>query len=152
GGGDGAAAGAAARRAAAGHRPAEAGGAQERGDRWAVRLLPGDGGAAPGPDPQALGKKAAGVRGRGHGRRVILWRGRRRTRGEDMRPERSDRGDSLPLSADMRIDEVCARFEAAWLTGQAPRIEDFLGDVEAAERDALLRELLRVELDWRIWQ
>jgi WD40 repeat protein len=49
----------------------------------------------------------------------------------------------------MRIDEVCERFEAAWQAGQSPRIEDFLGDVEAAERDALLRELLRVELDYR---
>jgi WD40 repeat protein len=52
----------------------------------------------------------------------------------------------------MRIDEVCERFEAAWQAGQSPRIEDFLGDVEAAERDTLLRELLRVDLDWRIQQ
>src|SRR5262245_29875472 len=36
-----------------------------------------------------------------------------------------------------------------WQVGQAPRIEDFLGEPEGPEREVLLRELLRVELDCR---
>src|SRR5262245_17081686 len=68
-----------------------------------------------------------------------------------MRPETPDRAGSLPLSVDERIDEVCTRFEAAWPAGQEPRprIEDFLGDAEGPEREALLRALLRVELEYR---
>src|SRR5262245_48996029 len=67
-----------------------------------------------------------------------------------MRPETSDRGDSLPLSVAERIDEVCMRFEAAWQAGPMPRLEDFLGASEGTEREALLRALLRVELDYRL--
>jgi len=65
-----------------------------------------------------------------------------------MKPETPDRRDSLPLSVAERIDEVCTRFEAAWQNGQ-PRLEEFLGAAEGPEREALLRELLRVELDYR---
>jgi hypothetical protein len=69
-----------------------------------------------------------------------------------MGAEPPDRNESLSLSAVLRIDAVCTRFEAAWQAGQTPRIEDFLGAAEGAEREALLRELLRVELDWRLRQ
>src|SRR5215468_7257693 len=65
-----------------------------------------------------------------------------------MKPETPEWGDSLPLSVAERIDEVCTRFEAAWQNGQ-PRLEEFLGAAEGSEREALLRELLRVELDYR---
>jgi serine/threonine protein kinase len=60
--------------------------------------------------------------------------------------------DSLPLEAQRRIDAVCERFEKAWQMGQEPRprIEDFLGGFDGAEREALLRELLRVELACRL--
>src|SRR4051812_27496849 len=67
-----------------------------------------------------------------------------------MRPESYERGDSLPLSVAERIDEVCMRFEAAWQAGQGPRIEDFLGAAAGSEREALLRELLRVEVEYRL--
>src|SRR5207248_1551811 len=53
-------------------------------------------------------------------------------------------------SVQLRLEEVCARFEAAWQAGQGPRLEDFLGGVDGAEREALLRELLRVELEYRL--
>lgn len=61
--------------------------------------------------------------------------------------------ESLPLSAELRIDAVCQSFEAAWKAGGAdgprPRIEDYLGSVPGAEQGALLGELLKVELHYR---
>jgi WD40 repeat protein len=60
-------------------------------------------------------------------------------------PDESD----LSLSADWRIEAVCSRFEKAWKSGEPPRLEDYLGDAEGAERRALLRELLLLELDYR---
>jgi hypothetical protein len=41
------------------------------------------------------------------------------------------------------------RFERQWLSGQRPRLEDFLARAQDAEREALLRELLGLELDHR---
>jgi hypothetical protein len=46
----------------------------------------------------------------------------------------------------LKIDEICTRFEAAWDSGQPPRIEDYLDQVEPADRPALFQELLRSEL------
>jgi WD40 repeat protein/serine/threonine protein kinase len=61
--------------------------------------------------------------------------------------------DSLSLSVELRIDAVCRRFEAAWKAagagGSRPRIEDYLPAVEEEERWPLLRELLKLELDYR---
>jgi serine/threonine-protein kinase len=48
-----------------------------------------------------------------------------------------------------RADQECDRFEAAWKAGQRPRIEDHLAAVPEAERPALLRELLQLEVDYR---
>jgi serine/threonine protein kinase len=50
-----------------------------------------------------------------------------------------------PSSVLERIDQVCDRFEAVWLVGQRPRIDDYLRDVPEAERSGLLNELLRLE-------
>jgi serine/threonine-protein kinase len=47
------------------------------------------------------------------------------------------------------LEPVCDRFEAAWRAGRRPRIEDYLGDVPAPSRPALLRELLELECDYR---
>jgi hypothetical protein len=58
-------------------------------------------------------------------------------------------GGSLPLSARVRADEACDRFDDAWKAGARPRLEDFLGDAQGPERAALLTELLRLELDHR---
>ena len=44
-----------------------------------------------------------------------------------------------------RIDMLCDAFEAAWRTGQAPRIEEQLQKIDHAFRPALLKELLLVE-------
>jgi serine/threonine protein kinase len=55
--------------------------------------------------------------------------------------------ESLPLDLARRLDPVCDRFEDVWLA--RPRIEDFLENVAEPDRPALLRELLRLDLDYR---
>src|SRR5262249_24561764 len=57
--------------------------------------------------------------------------------------------DSLPVSVQLRLGEGCARVGAAWQAGQRPRLEDFLGSAEGSEREARLRGLLGVELEYR---
>jgi len=49
-----------------------------------------------------------------------------------------------------RLDVACDRFEAALRTGQHPRIADYLSDVAETERSTWLRELLSLEVDWRL--
>ena len=59
-------------------------------------------------------------------------------------------GDSLPSpSLEGLIDRACDRFEAAWKAGRRPSIEEFLGEVAGPERQALLRELLALDLAYR---
>jgi serine/threonine-protein kinase len=60
-------------------------------------------------------------------------------------PERSE----LPLEVLDALDQVCDRYEAAWGRGERPRVEDYLGGVDAAYRPALLRDLLAAELHAR---
>src|SRR5262249_50809297 len=48
-----------------------------------------------------------------------------------------------------RLDPVCDRFERAWKEGERPHLEDFLPEVDAADRSALLGELLALELEYR---
>jgi WD40 repeat protein/serine/threonine protein kinase len=48
-----------------------------------------------------------------------------------------------------QVDQVCDRFEEAWLAGARPRIESFLNEVSATGRPVLAGELLRVELEHR---
>jgi hypothetical protein len=66
-----------------------------------------------------------------------------------MPPDNNDRVRSLPLTVRMRIDEVCMRFEAAWQNSPAPPLEGYLGAAEGPERAALLRDLLRLDLELR---
>jgi WD40 repeat protein len=47
------------------------------------------------------------------------------------------------------VNQVCNRFEAAWKTGPAPRLEDFLAEVADSGRSALLRELLVLDVHYR---
>src|SRR5580765_3493652 len=61
-----------------------------------------------------------------------------------------DSSQSLSLSTEERLEEVCARFEAAWRAGALPRLEDFLAEVETSDRQPLLRELLRLDLHHRL--
>src|SRR5262245_58484450 len=73
----------------------------------------------------------------------------RRPESRDMSPERTNPGERLPLTVAQRIDDVCAQFEAGWQQGRLPRLEDFLDGAAGAELAELLRQLLRVELEYR---
>jgi eukaryotic-like serine/threonine-protein kinase len=64
---------------------------------------------------------------------------------------RADRDESKvpPPPFTDRVDEACDRFEAAWLAGARPRIEDYLPETAGPERESYLRELLTLELAYR---
>jgi serine/threonine-protein kinase len=55
---------------------------------------------------------------------------------------------SLPEDARGRVEEACERFEAAWRTGSAPRLEEFV-EAAGSVRAALLYELIRLDLEYR---
>jgi tRNA A-37 threonylcarbamoyl transferase component Bud32 len=55
----------------------------------------------------------------------------------------------LSLEQARRIDPVCDRFEIAWQTGSSPRIEAFLEGWQGADRLALLRELILLDVHFR---
>jgi WD40 repeat protein/serine/threonine protein kinase len=48
-----------------------------------------------------------------------------------------------------QVDQICDRFEEAWLAGAVPLIESFLNEVPPPARPTLTTELLRVELEHR---
>jgi WD40 repeat protein/tRNA A-37 threonylcarbamoyl transferase component Bud32 len=47
------------------------------------------------------------------------------------------------------VDQACNRFEAAWRSGEPPRIEDHAAGWEGPARAALLRELVLLDADYR---
>src|SRR5688572_14939443 len=49
-----------------------------------------------------------------------------------------------------RIDAACRRYEAEWVSGGQPRIEDFLARVVAADRAALARALESLDSELRV--
>ena len=60
------------------------------------------------------------------------------------------RQKKLPIAALERIDDRCAEFEQKWQTNEPPSIESLLaGEVAPIERDALLAELIVLEVDYR---
>lgn len=62
----------------------------------------------------------------------------------------SIRQKKLPIAALERIDDLCAEFENAWQRGEPPTIESLLPRAtSSAERDALLAELLVLDIDYR---
>ena len=67
-------------------------------------------------------------------------------------PSRTE-SQSSPLSLDRLIEQVCGPFEAALKAtpalGPTPRVEDYLSPAEGAERSALLRELVLLEVHYR---
>jgi serine/threonine protein kinase len=48
-----------------------------------------------------------------------------------------------------QIDAVCDRFEDDWQADRQPLIEDFMTELRVADRSTLLRELLRIEFEYR---
>jgi WD40 repeat protein len=57
------------------------------------------------------------------------------------------KNDPATLSLVSPVDQICGRFEAAWLAGQRPRIEDYLA--AGSEPSTLLSELLKKEVEHR---
>ncbi|HZZ78370.1 MAG TPA: serine/threonine-protein kinase, partial [Gemmataceae bacterium] len=58
--------------------------------------------------------------------------------------------DYIPLSLERRIDEICMRFENALQGGQTVTIEEHLLKIAESERVAILRELVRLEVEYRV--
>jgi tetratricopeptide (TPR) repeat protein/serine/threonine protein kinase len=58
------------------------------------------------------------------------------------------------MSVQMRLEDVCKRFESAWQAAGSsrtpPRIEDYFGDAAGREREALLLELMRLDVHYRL--
>ncbi|MDA9857568.1 serine/threonine protein kinase [Rubripirellula sp.] len=60
------------------------------------------------------------------------------------------RQPKLPIAVLERIDDLCVEFEQKWQTNSPPVIEPFLDDdIEPFARDALLAELIVLEIDYR---
>jgi serine/threonine-protein kinase len=58
--------------------------------------------------------------------------------------------EQLPPTLLRHAEVVCRQFETAWKADGRPRIEDFLAGVAEPERRFLLRELVQVEVEYRL--
>jgi eukaryotic-like serine/threonine-protein kinase len=58
--------------------------------------------------------------------------------------------EPMPESLGRLVDQVCNRFEAACRKGERPRIEDFLDDITEPGRSALARELILLDIYYRL--
>jgi serine/threonine protein kinase/tetratricopeptide (TPR) repeat protein len=56
----------------------------------------------------------------------------------------------MSLDLEGQVENLCEAFETAWKTGNSLRIEDLVGNLTEPARTALLRELLLVELKYRL--
>jgi S1-C subfamily serine protease len=61
----------------------------------------------------------------------------------------STRGRGLTVEEEEHLDRACDAFEAAWKAGRRPAIEEHLREAPEGAREALLVELLRIELAYR---
>ena len=57
---------------------------------------------------------------------------------------------NLPLATLLEIEEVCDRFEHAWLAGERPDLASFLAESPGPARARMLHGLLTIELDYRL--
>ncbi len=55
--------------------------------------------------------------------------------------------DPASLTLAQQVDAACDRFEAAWLSGTKPNLEDFLVGVEQANIPQFVRSLLKIEVE-----
>ena len=58
--------------------------------------------------------------------------------------------NTLALSAELRVDLLCRRFEDAWIAGTPPSVEEYLAQTPGPEKQALLGELLRLDIEYRL--
>ena len=77
---------------------------------------------------------------------------RRFARAIRMGTDRTNQKKASPsqLKLANQIDVVCDEFEQALLAGKQARIESMLDSVSQSEREVLFRELLRIEIDYRL--
>lgn len=60
------------------------------------------------------------------------------------------RQEKLPIAALERIDDLCVEFEQQWQSNEPPSIESLVDEnAELIEREALLAELIVLEVDYR---
>jgi WD40 repeat protein len=59
-------------------------------------------------------------------------------------------GASLPLTVAGFIDRACDRYEVEWKAGTRPRIEEYLAEASEDDSPALLRELILLEIEFRV--
>lgn len=50
----------------------------------------------------------------------------------------------------LRVDELCDRFESAWRRGERPSLAEYAREMPEADRLVAARELLRVEVEYRV--
>jgi len=60
-----------------------------------------------------------------------------------------DRFEELPEDVMTHVNLACNRFEQRWQAGERPSIEALLDDLGAEYRDAVVRELLPLEIEYR---
>src|SRR6516162_10441770 len=74
-------------------------------------------------------------------------------RGDEPMSEFSQTSDETPPPQMAgRVDAVCDRFEKAWQAGQRLRIEDLVANATEPELAVLLRELVALEIEFRLQQ
>ena len=71
---------------------------------------------------------------------------------EKTSPAQGDLVDPGPVDALLpgHLDRLCDEFDAAWKAGHTPRIEDFLDRADGTSLGPLLRQLLSIEIDYRL--
>jgi serine/threonine-protein kinase len=57
---------------------------------------------------------------------------------------------SLPIEDALHVERLCTRFELSWQQGERPRAETYRAEVSAAVWPVLLRELLALEMAFRL--
>src|SRR5271157_4505074 len=67
-----------------------------------------------------------------------------------MTPRGSVGDEDLPVAELLLIDDACDRFEAAWREGSEPQLAPFLAGASALARLGLFRELLIIDLEFRL--
>ena len=80
--------------------------------------------------------------------------GRGEVFGEERIPAMSARatrnGGTLPVAERRHVDKVCDGFESAWRDGKRPDLASFLEGTEGPARTWLFRELLILDLEYRL--
>jgi len=58
--------------------------------------------------------------------------------------------NQVPLEVEEQIDRICVRFEQSQQAGKAPTLRQYLAEMPEIWQAALFRELVRVDLDYRM--